>query len=49
MSSSNASRPKDRAIELERAQNLWASFVRKYEPHARGTEFTADPAFDLVQ
>ena len=41
------SRPKDRAIEIERAQNLWASFVRKFEPHARGTHLTADSGFDI--
>lgn len=41
--------PKDRAIELERAQNLWASFVRKFEPHARGTHLTVDADFDIGQ
>lgn len=37
----------DRAIELERAQNLWSSFVRKHEPHARATQLKADPGFDI--
>ena len=42
-------RSKDRAIELERAQNLWSSFVRKHEPHARATQLWADAGFDIDQ
>jgi len=40
----------DRAIEIERAQNLWASFQRKNDPMARGATMTADPAtpFDSI-
>ena len=41
------SRPKERAIELERAQNLWSSFTRKFEPHARATHLTPDAGFDI--
>ena len=37
----------DRPIELERARNLWASFVRKFEPHARSTEIDTDLDFDF--
>jgi len=33
----------DRSIEIERAQNLWSSFVRSLDPIARGTHITADP------
>ncbi len=39
--------PPDRSIEFERAQNLWASFVRNFEPHARSTVINADLDFDF--
>ena len=42
-------RQKDRAIELERAQNLWGSFMRKFEPHARGTCLEPDADFPIDQ
>ena len=37
----------DPSLRFERAQNLWASFERKFAPLARGTELTADPKFDV--
>ena len=37
----------DRAVQIERAQNLWASFERKYAPLARSTTLIADPSFDV--
>jgi ATP-dependent 26S proteasome regulatory subunit len=39
----------DREIRTERAQNLWASFERKFSPLARGAELTADPQLDFEQ
>ena len=36
-----------RSIAHERAQNLWASFLRKVDPLARGTQLTPDPAFSF--
>ena len=38
---------KDRSIEIERAQNLWASFVRKFEPQTRGTCLEPDAEFPI--
>ncbi len=38
---------RDRAIEKERAQNLWTSFLRKVDPLARGAQLTADPDFSF--
>jgi SpoVK/Ycf46/Vps4 family AAA+-type ATPase len=38
---------KDRAIELERANNLWSSFARKFEPHTRGTCLEPDAQFPI--
>ncbi|MBW2230993.1 MAG: ATP-binding protein [Deltaproteobacteria bacterium] len=35
----------DRSIQIERAQNLWSSFVRSVEPLARGAQIVADPDF----
>ena len=37
----------ERAIRIERAQNLWTSFERKAEPLARGAQLTADPRLDV--
>jgi len=34
-------------IRRERAQNLWASFARKFEPVAQATQLEAQPDFDL--
>ena len=39
----------DRAIERERAHNLWTSFARKLEPVARSTTVEPQPDFDLGQ
>lgn len=39
----------DRAIERERAYNLWTSFARKLEPVARSTTVEPRPDFDLAQ
>jgi len=33
----------ERAIRIERAQNLWTSFERKFDPLTRGIELSADP------
>ena len=33
----------DQAIRIERAQNLWSSFERKFDPLVRGIELTAAP------
>ena len=40
----------DRQIRIERAQNLWASFVRSLDPMTRATGITPDPAqsFDKI-
>jgi ATP-dependent 26S proteasome regulatory subunit len=37
----------DREIRRERAQNLWSSFARKFEPLAQSTNLDALPEFDL--
>ena len=37
----------DRAIQIERAQNLWSSFVRSVEPLGRGACLIADPQLDF--
>jgi ATP-dependent 26S proteasome regulatory subunit len=34
-------------IRVERAQNLWASFGRKFEPVAQATQLDPDPQLDL--
>jgi len=39
----------DRAIERERALNLWTSFARKLEPVARSTRVDPQPDFDLAR
>ena len=36
-------------IRVERAQNLWSSFERKFEPVARATELDPDPQLNLSQ
>jgi len=40
----------ERSIQIERAQNLWNSFLRKHDPVARGAQISADPglAFDQI-
>jgi ATP-dependent 26S proteasome regulatory subunit len=40
----------ERKIQIERAHNLWASFVRSIEPLGRGTEIVPDPqcTFDQI-
>ncbi len=37
----------DRSIQVEKAQNLWTSFVRKFEPLMRSTQITGSPEFDF--
>ncbi|MCG8589088.1 MAG: AAA family ATPase [Proteobacteria bacterium] len=37
----------DRAIRIERAQNLWGSFERKHKPLATGIVLAADPRLDF--
>jgi ATP-dependent 26S proteasome regulatory subunit len=37
----------DPAILRERAQNIWSSFARKYEPMSQSTRLEASPNFDL--
>jgi ATP-dependent 26S proteasome regulatory subunit len=37
----------DRSIVMERAQNLWGSFARKFEPVLQATSLVPDPATDL--
>jgi transitional endoplasmic reticulum ATPase len=37
----------DLSIEQERAQNLWASFLRKVDPLARGAQLEPDPGFSF--
>ena len=37
----------DRLVRRERAQNLWASFARKFEPIAKATTLEPLPDFDL--
>ncbi len=39
----------DRHIQVERAQNLWSSFERKFEPVARGTSLHASPDLGLEE
>jgi ATP-dependent 26S proteasome regulatory subunit len=39
----------DRSIVHERAQNLWGSFARKFEPVLQATELDASPATDVGQ
>jgi len=39
----------DRDVRRERAQNLWTSFARKFEPIAQATALDAMPDFDLSQ
>ncbi len=39
----------DVGIRLERAQNLWSSFARKFEPIARATELESDPQLELSE
>jgi ATP-dependent 26S proteasome regulatory subunit len=40
----------ERKIQIERAQNLWSSFLRSVEPLGRGAEITPDPqtSFDQI-
>ncbi len=37
----------DVGIRLERAQNLWSSFARKFEPIERATQLDPDPQLEL--
>ncbi len=37
----------DRTILRERAQNIWGSFARKFEPMLQSTKLEAMPSFDL--
>jgi ATP-dependent 26S proteasome regulatory subunit len=39
----------DRNVGKERAQNLWTSFARKFEPIAQAAELDALPEFELSQ
>lgn len=39
----------DREIRKERAQNIWASFARKFEPIAQSTDLEPIPEFSLSQ
>jgi ATP-dependent 26S proteasome regulatory subunit len=39
----------DASIRVERAQNLWSSFTRKFEPVARATQLDPDPQIELSQ
>lgn len=39
----------DRGFERERAQNLYTSFTRKFEPMAQATSLEAMPEFELTQ
>jgi ATP-dependent 26S proteasome regulatory subunit len=39
----------DRHVRRERAQNLWTSFARKFEPIAQATTLEAMPDFDFSQ
>ena len=39
----------DENIRVERAQNLWSSFTRKFEPVARATQFDPNPQLDLSE
>jgi ATP-dependent 26S proteasome regulatory subunit len=44
-----ASDMEDRHVRRERAQNLWTSFSRKFEPIAQATSLEAMPDFELSQ
>jgi len=37
----------DEAIRVERAQNIWSSFVRKVDPLARAAKIRAEPTLDF--
>ncbi len=37
----------DETKRIERAQNLWSSFLRNVDPMARAAELTADPQFEF--
>ena len=39
----------DRDVRKERAQNLWTSFARKFEPIAQSAELEALPEFELSE
>ena len=39
----------DAGIRIERAQNLWSSFARKYQPVARSTEIDPNPQLELAE
>jgi ATP-dependent 26S proteasome regulatory subunit len=39
----------DAGIRLERAQNLWSSFARKFEPVARATQLDPNPQLELSE
>ena len=39
----------DVGIRLERAQNLWSSFARKFEPIERATQLDPDPQLELSE
>ncbi len=39
----------ERSIQIERAQNLWSSFVRGLDPLARGAQINTDPALEFDQ
>ena len=39
----------DVSIRLERAQNLWSSFARKFEPIERATELDPDPQLEFSE
>ena len=39
----------ERGIQIERAQNLWSSFVRSLDPLARGAHITPEPKLDFDQ
>jgi SpoVK/Ycf46/Vps4 family AAA+-type ATPase len=39
----------DRPIQVERAQNLWVSFQRNFDPLARSAEITASPQLNFDQ
>ena len=39
----------DASIRVERAQNLWSSFTRKFEPVARATQIDPNPQLELSE
>jgi SpoVK/Ycf46/Vps4 family AAA+-type ATPase len=39
----------DRALQIERAQNIWSSFVRSHEPVARAARIEPDPRLPFEQ